>query len=79
MGAIKTLESFEGLLDRPAVAVVVRKCGAAMMLDLTLDLRRVCLHIFPVFFASTDLPALHCAVMNIATALASAEIQSFRD
>ena len=51
MGAIKTLESFEGLLDRPAVAIVVRKCGAASMSDLTLDLRRVCLHIFADFFA----------------------------
>ena len=57
MGAIKTLESFEGLLDRPAVAVVVRKCGAALMSDLTLDLRRVCLYIFANFFARL---ALHC-------------------
>ena len=41
LGAIKTLESFEGLLDRPHLAVVVRKCGAILMSDLTLDLRRV--------------------------------------
>ena len=42
LGAIKALESFEGLLDRPALAIVVRKCGAMLMSDLTLDLRRVC-------------------------------------
>ena len=41
MGGVKTLESFEGLLERPAMAVVVRKCGAVLMSDLTLDLRRV--------------------------------------
>ena len=41
LGAIKTLEGFEGLLDRPALAVVVRRCGAMLMSDLTLDLRRV--------------------------------------
>lgn len=41
LGAIKTLESFEGLLDRPALAAVVRKCGAMLMSDLSLDLRRV--------------------------------------
>ena len=62
MGAIKTLESFEGLLDRPAVAIVVRKCGAALMSDLTLDLCRVCLHIFAVLFTPYRLPgaALRC-------------------
>ena len=41
MGGVKTLESFEGLLERPAVTVMVRKCGAVLMSDLTLDLRRV--------------------------------------
>ncbi len=42
LGAVKALESFEGLLDRPALALVVRKCGDMLMSDLTLDLRRVC-------------------------------------
>ena len=71
MGAIKTLESFEGLLDRPALAVVVRKCGAALMSDLTLDLRRVCLHIFAVFFAPHGPPGAalccheHCHCLSI--------------
>jgi len=41
MGGVKTLESFEGLLERPAVADVVRKCGAVLISDLMLDLRRV--------------------------------------
>ena len=41
MGALKALESFEGLLERAIVAVVVRKCAAVLLSDLTLDLRRV--------------------------------------
>ena len=64
MGGVKTLESFEGLLERPAVAVVVRKCGAVLMSDLTLDLRRV--RTCPYFLCVI----VHCMNIFVFTALA---------
>ena len=50
-GAIKVLEKFEGLLERAAVAPVVRACVAVLMPTLALDTRRVraCSHLASLY------------------------------